>query len=130
MMECLNVFEYEALAETRLDPATWAFFAGGADDEITLRANRSAFERLQLRPRALIDVSMIDTSTNVLGIPVKTPVLIAPTGWQGLAHVEGECATARAIGPAGTVMAVSSFPLRPWNRLPKQRQALCGFNSL
>ena len=85
IMELLNVFDYETLAETRLDPATWAFFAGGADDEITLRANRSAFERLQLRPRALIDVSMIDTSTNVLGIPIKTPLLIAPTGWQGLA---------------------------------------------
>ena len=112
VMECVNVFDYEALAEARLDPATWAFLAGGAGDEVTLRANRSAFERLQLRPRALIDVSKIDTSTTVLGIPVKTPILLAPTGWQGLAHPEGECATARAIGMAGTVMAVSSYASR------------------
>ncbi len=108
-MEPVNIFDYEALAQTCLDAGTWAYFAGGADDEVTLRANRSAFERVQLRPRLLVDVSTIDMKTSVLGTPVHMPILIAPVGFQGLAHPEGECATARALGPTGTLMVVSTF---------------------
>jgi len=111
-MKPVNVFDYEALAKTCLDAGTWAYLAGGTDDEVTLRANRSAFERVQLRPRMLIDVSTIDMRTSVLGIPINTPILIAPMGFQGLAHPEGECATARAIGPVGTIMGVSTFASR------------------
>ncbi len=111
-MEPINIFDYEALAQTRLDAGTWAYFAGGADDEVTLHANRSAFERVQLRPRLLVDVSIIDMKTSALGIPVHMPLLIAPVGFQGLAHPEGECATARALGPGGTLMVVSTFASR------------------
>ncbi|HEU5377050.1 MAG TPA: alpha-hydroxy acid oxidase, partial [Ktedonobacteraceae bacterium] len=111
-MELLSVFDYEALAQTRLDVGTWAYFAGGADDEVTLRANRCAFERVQIRPRVLVDVTTIDMHTSVLGTPVHMPVLIAPVGFQGLAHAEGECATARAAGSAGTLMAASTFSSR------------------
>jgi isopentenyl diphosphate isomerase/L-lactate dehydrogenase-like FMN-dependent dehydrogenase len=111
-MELVNVFDYEALARTYLDAGTWAYFAGGSNAEITLQANRRVFERVQLRPRMLVDVSTINVSTNVLGVPVKMPILIAPMGFQDLAHLEGECATARALGPAGTVMVVSTFASR------------------
>lgn len=120
MIERLTVFDYEAVAQTRLDAATWAFFAGGADGEVTLRANQNAFERLQLRPRALVDVRRIDTSAQVLGIPVNAPILIAPTGWQGLVYEEGECATARAIGSVGTIMVVSSFASRTLEQIAQE----------
>ena len=112
MMEITNVFDYEALARAHLDAGTWAYFAGGADDEITLQENRRAFERVQLRPRMLVDVSTIDMKTSALGTPVHMPLLLAPVGFQGLAHPEGECATARAIGPTGTIMVVSTFASR------------------
>src|SRR5690606_29337351 len=63
----LNLAEYEALARTRLPAAVYDYYAGGADDEITLRANRWVYERLGLRPRVLVDVSRIDMSVELLG---------------------------------------------------------------
>ncbi len=94
-MEPVNLFEYEALAQAKMAPAFWDFYQGGSDDEVTLRANRAAFERIRLRPRVLVDVSAsaLDTRTTVLGTPVSMPVLVAPTALHCLAHPEGECAT-------------------------------------
>jgi isopentenyl diphosphate isomerase/L-lactate dehydrogenase-like FMN-dependent dehydrogenase len=112
-MELVNVFDYESLAQKRMDPGTWAYFAGGSDDEVTLRANRRAFERVQLRPRMLVDVSTINMQTSVIGTPVNMPILVAPVGFQALAHPDGECATARAIIPTGTLMIASTFSSRP-----------------
>jgi isopentenyl diphosphate isomerase/L-lactate dehydrogenase-like FMN-dependent dehydrogenase len=108
----VNVFEYEALAQSRMAPGAWAFYSSGAGDEETLRDNRAAFERLWLRPRVLVDVSAIDMRTAVLGIPVSMPVLIAPTAAQCLAHPDGECATAQAAGRANTLMVASTESTR------------------
>jgi isopentenyl diphosphate isomerase/L-lactate dehydrogenase-like FMN-dependent dehydrogenase len=108
----INLFAYEALARTRLDSATWAYYAGGSDDELTLQENRAAFARLHLRPRVLVDVEHCDLRTTVLGAPLALPVLIAPTAFHTLAHPDGECATAVAAGRAGTVMIASSSATR------------------
>jgi 4-hydroxymandelate oxidase len=107
-----NVQQFELLAQARLDPGAWAFYASGADDEVTLRANRTAFERFQLLPRMLRGIRQADVSTTVLGTPVSLPVLVAPTALQGLACPEGECATARAAGAVGTLMTVSTESTR------------------
>ncbi|HEY7124135.1 MAG TPA: alpha-hydroxy acid oxidase [Ktedonobacterales bacterium] len=107
-MDPMNVQEYEALAQARLDPGAWAFYSSGAEDEVTLRANRAAFERLRLLPRMLRGVRQANLQTTVLGIPVSLPVLTAPTALQGLACPEGECATARAAGAIGTLMTAST----------------------
>jgi isopentenyl diphosphate isomerase/L-lactate dehydrogenase-like FMN-dependent dehydrogenase len=104
----INLHDYEKLARERVERTAWDYYEGGSDDEVTLRANRSAFARLWLRPHVLVDVSACDPRTTVLGIPVSMPVLIAPTGGQGLAHPAGECATARAAGAAGTLMVAST----------------------
>ena len=111
-MEPINISDYEALARARMEPANWDFFAGGSDDEITLRANRTAFERIRLRPRVLVDVNVCDVRTTVLSTPVSMPILIAPTAYHGLAHPEAECATARAAGEAGTLMIASTVSNR------------------
>jgi isopentenyl diphosphate isomerase/L-lactate dehydrogenase-like FMN-dependent dehydrogenase len=111
-MQPVNVFDYEKLAEARMAPASWAYYSGGAGDEETLRANRTAFERIWLRPRVLVDVSTIDTRTSVLGTPVALPILIAPTAAHCLAHPDGECATAQAAGRAGTLMIASTEATR------------------
>jgi isopentenyl diphosphate isomerase/L-lactate dehydrogenase-like FMN-dependent dehydrogenase len=113
-MEPVNVFEYEALAQAQMDPAHWDYIQGGSDDEVTLRANREAFERIQLRPRVLVDVSAsaLNIRTTVLGIPISMPVMVAPMAMHCLAHPEGECATAQAAGMAHTLMIASTTATR------------------
>lgn len=105
----VNLLEIEALARPNLSPAAADYFAGGADDEVTLRANRDTWERLWLRPRYLVDVSRLDLTTTAMGIGLPFPVIIAPTGFQQLAHPEGERAMARAAAAIGTVMTLSTF---------------------
>ena len=104
----INVWDYERLAEDKLDANALAYFAGGAGDEVTLRENVAAFERLKLRPRVLVDVGSVTTRTSVLGTEVALPVLISPLAMQRMAHPDGELATARAAADAGTIMCLSS----------------------
>lgn len=104
----INLFDYEREAEKRIPPASWGYIAGGANDEVTLGANRAAFDRILIRYRTMVDVTTRDLRTTVLGVPVSLPVLIAPTAMQKLAHNEGECATARAARSAGTLMVTST----------------------
>src|SRR3989440_4940111 len=111
-LEPVNVFDFEALAQARMEPAAWDYFQSGVDDEVTLRANCIAFERIRLRPRMLIDVSTCAMRTTGLGTPVSMPILIAPTGFQCLAHPEGECVTAQAAGNVDTLMVASSSATR------------------
>jgi isopentenyl diphosphate isomerase/L-lactate dehydrogenase-like FMN-dependent dehydrogenase len=105
----VNLAEYETLAARRLPRAVWDYYAGGADDELTVRDNRAAYARRKLRPRVLVDVSRLDLGTTVLGIPVAAPVLIAPLAFQKMAHPHGEAGTARAAAAAGTLMIVSTL---------------------
>ncbi|TMD59802.1 MAG: alpha-hydroxy-acid oxidizing protein, partial [Chloroflexi bacterium] len=111
-MEPINLSDYEALAQTHIEPFAWDFIQGGSDDEVTLRANRSAFERIRLRPRMLVKGSTCNLSTTVLGTPVSMPILIAPAANHGMAHAEGECATAQGAALAHTLMTVSTFSTR------------------
>lgn len=111
-MEPINVFEYEILAKERMNPVYWDFYAGGSDDEITMRANQADFARIRLRPRMLADVTQCNTRTSVLGLPVQMPILVAPTSLHCLAHPEGECATAQGTGGAGTLMIASTDATR------------------
>ena len=107
--ELLNVSDYERAAEERLDPASFGYFAGGANDEWTLRENVAAFGRWVLRPRMLVDVSALKAATTVLGTEVSFPVLVAPMAFQGLAHPDGERAMASGAAAAGTVMCLSTL---------------------
>jgi isopentenyl diphosphate isomerase/L-lactate dehydrogenase-like FMN-dependent dehydrogenase len=104
----VNIWDYERLAEEKLDANAHAYYAGGAGDEVTLHDNVAAFERRKLRPRVLVDVDTVTTKTTVLGAEVALPVLIAPLAMQRMAHPDGEEATARAAAAAGTVMCLSS----------------------
>jgi len=109
LVPLVNVFDYEELARQKLSQPFFDYLAGGADDEVTLHRNREAFQRIELRPRALVDVSNVDLATTVLGREVAMPVLLAPVALQRLAHSEGEVASARAAAEAGTIMALSTM---------------------
>ena len=104
----LNLAEIEAAARERLTALAYEYYVGGANDEVTVRENRSAFERLALRYRVLVDVSRRSTQTSVLGQSIELPVLLAPTAFHRLACDEGEIAAARAASAAGTVMILST----------------------
>jgi 4-hydroxymandelate oxidase len=104
----LNLAEVEAAAKGRLTHLAYEYYVGGANDEVTVRENRSAFERLALRYHVLVDVSRRSTKSTVLGTAIDLPVLVAPTAFQRLACDEGEIATARAAAAAGTVMILST----------------------
>ncbi len=104
-----NVAEFEAAARALLPQPVYDYYAGGAEDEQTLRWNRAAFGRFMLRPRVLMDVSRIDTSVTILGERIPVPVLLAPTAFQRLAHTDGERATARAARATGTILVASTL---------------------
>ncbi|MFC0107243.1 alpha-hydroxy acid oxidase [Kibdelosporangium aridum] len=102
-----SVREFEALARDRLPRYAYDFIAGGADDEVTVRANERAFARLRLLPRVLRGHAQRDLCTTLFGNEVTMPVVLSPTAFHRLADPQGEQATARAAAKAGTVMIAS-----------------------
>jgi isopentenyl diphosphate isomerase/L-lactate dehydrogenase-like FMN-dependent dehydrogenase len=104
----VTVDDYEPVARGSVPPDVWDYFAGGAGDEWTLRENGRAFDRWMLRPRFLRAAGDPDPSTSVLGTPLAFPALVAPLGYQYLAHADADRATARGAASAGSIMVVSS----------------------
>ncbi len=92
----LDVWQIKAAAQRQLDLPTWHFIVNGADDGKTMQANREVFDAWQIRARRLVDVSRIDTSLELLGERLASPVILAPVGNQGQIHPDAELATARA----------------------------------
>ena len=105
----MDVAALAAQARELIDAGAYDYYAGGADDEVTLVENETAWQRLRLRPKVLRDVGSVDPSTTVLGQHVAAPLLVAPTAYHRMAHDEGECATARGVAAAGTLMCVSTL---------------------
>jgi isopentenyl diphosphate isomerase/L-lactate dehydrogenase-like FMN-dependent dehydrogenase len=107
--EPVCVADFERLAESRLEPGAFGYYAGGAGDERVLHGNVAGWEQLQLRPRVLVDVTEVSTATTVLGTSVSMPLLVAPTAIQRLAHLDGEPGMAKAAASAGTIMCLSTL---------------------
>jgi 4-hydroxymandelate oxidase len=108
-VELVNLFDYERAAAARVPAHFWDYYRSGANDELTLRDNRAAFERIAIHYRVLVDVSQRSLGARVLGTPVSFPVLVAPTAFHRLAHPDGELASVRAAGAAGTVFILSTL---------------------
>jgi (S)-2-hydroxy-acid oxidase len=108
-LNCLTISELEKLAAERMDKQTRDYYNEGADSGSTLAENISAYQKYRIRPRVLRDISTIDTSVSIFGHKNSIPLGVAPTAMQGLAHSEGELATARACKKTGVVMGLSSF---------------------
>jgi 4-hydroxymandelate oxidase len=88
------------------------YYAGGSGRERTLRANEKAWREVWISPRVLRDVSAVDTATRLLGTEFATPLCVAPTGFHGLAHPDGELATAAGAAAAGALFVLSTRSTR------------------
>jgi 4-hydroxymandelate oxidase len=108
-MAAPSVEEYRQRARHRLPADVWDYLEGGAGSERTLAGNRRAFDRYQVRPRVMVDVSRISTARTLLGAPLATPLGVAPTAYHRLVHPDGELGTARGAGTAGALFVVSMF---------------------
>ena len=104
-----STLEIRAAARSALPRVIFDFVDGGASDEVTMRRNVEAFDRVALSPHFLVDVSEVDLSTTVLGRRVDVPVLGAPTGLCGLVHVAGEAGLARAMQDAGSIYTLAGM---------------------
>lgn len=96
-------------AHERLPKQIWDYSCGGAESEVTLRRNRTAFEHLAFRSRVLRDVSTRDTRTAFLGVPLSMPIMLAPVGSITLFDPDGALACARAAQQAGTAAFIGTL---------------------
>ena len=104
----LTLADYESAARQIMAPSVYEYVAGGAGDEISLRANQTAFDRIFLLPRVLRNVTPVDSSTTLFGKKLAAPILLAPIAYQCTMHPEGELATVRGAGMTGTHFVVST----------------------
>lgn len=106
--EPVGLADYEALAREQLAPQAYAYFAGGAADEFTLRANPQAWARLRLLPRVLRPMAKAHTRVHLLGRDWPQPWLVAPMAAQGLAHAHAEAGLAAAAAAQGAGLVLSA----------------------
>ncbi len=106
---CINIADLRVLARRRLPPMVFDFMDGGADDEISLRRNISAFQDYEFLPSVLVDVSAVKTGTRLFGRDIAMPLMLSPTGMSRLFHHAGEEAVARSAGREGLPYALSTM---------------------
>jgi 4-hydroxymandelate oxidase len=109
--------DLEAAARRKLTDPLWDLVEGGAGEERTVEANRAAFRRYALRPRAFADVSSVDLAAPILGTSFDAPFFVAPTAYQGSIHPDGEVATARAAAAAHVLSVFSTVSTLPLERI-------------
>jgi 4-hydroxymandelate oxidase len=117
-----DVTQFEPLARQRLSKMAYDYVRSGGADEISMRENRAGFERLQLEPRVLVDVSQIDTRVKIFGGEVESPILLAPVAYHRLYHAEGEIGTARGASAAGAGFVISTFTTTAIDEIARNTQ--------
>jgi isopentenyl diphosphate isomerase/L-lactate dehydrogenase-like FMN-dependent dehydrogenase len=114
---CLNVWDLRAAAKRRLPKGVFEFVDRATEDHIAVANNRSAFEHIKLRHRALVDVSGRSVATTLFGKPASLPMAIAPTGAAGLCWHEGELELARAAAKAQIPLTLSTASMTPMEKI-------------
>ncbi len=109
LKSCHNVEDFRELAKKRLPSPIFHYIDGGSDDEVTLKRNTESFNKCDLVPNVLTDVSNVDLSTTVLGQKINFPLFLSPTSMHRLYHHEGESASAKAAEKMGTIFSMSTM---------------------
>ncbi|HYM41942.1 MAG TPA: alpha-hydroxy acid oxidase [Steroidobacteraceae bacterium] len=109
LSRAINIADLRERARRRVPGFAFEYVEGGAEDESSLRGNRSAFERLRFLPQTLIDTSSRQLRTTILGSAAQAPLVIAPTGLNNMLHAEGDLALARAAARLGIPFTLSSL---------------------
>ncbi|CUS11748.1 unnamed protein product [Tuber aestivum] len=107
--QCFNLHDFESVARQVVKKGTWAYYSSGADDEITLRENHSAYHKIWFRPRVLVDVEKVDSSTTMLGSKCEVPFYVTATALGKLGHPEGEVVLTRAAGGHGVIQMIPTL---------------------
>ncbi|KKZ60612.1 L-lactate dehydrogenase (cytochrome) [[Emmonsia] crescens] len=107
--QCYNLLDFEAVARRVMKKTAWAYYSSGADDEISLRENHSAFHKVWFRPRILVDVENVDISTTMLGSPVSVPFYVTATALGKLGHPEGEICLTRAANAHNVIQMIPTL---------------------
>ena len=115
-----SIEDLRRLAKRRLPRAVFDFFDGGAEDEVTLRDNCAAFERVRLAPKMLVGVARIDTETILLGERSKLPIAVGPTGGVGFGWPRGDIGIARAAAAAGIPYTLSTMATASIERVARE----------
>src|SRR5580692_8985705 len=109
LARALNIADLRAVARRRVPHFVFEYVEGGAEDEASLRCNRSAFETLRLIPQTLVDTSSRHLRTEILGRPAAAPLIIGPTGLNGMLHADGDIGLARAAARLGIPFTLSTM---------------------
>ena len=109
LKDCHNIDDFRKLAKKKLPSPIFHYIDGGADDETTLKRNTESFNKCDLIPNVLTDVSNVNTSTTVLGQKIDFPLFLSPTAMHQLYHHDGEKASARAAEKFGTFFSLSTM---------------------
>lgn len=117
LSEILSLHDFEAVARHTMNRRGWNYYSSGADDEITMRENNTAYQRIWFRPRILRDVTKVDFSTEILGHKSSMPVYITATALGKLGHPEGEVVLTRAAHEHGIIQMIPTL-------------ASCGFDEM
>jgi len=104
----INVEDYRQLAKKRLPRMVFDYLDGGAEDEKGLKHNRTVFDNVRLKPQRLVDVNQRSLSTELFGSPLSMPLIIAPTGLNGVLWPKGDIALARSAAKAGIPFVLST----------------------
>ena len=123
LSDFLNLAEFESAARQVLAHPVYEYVAGGAGDEISLRANQTAFDKIFLLPRVLRGVTPVNRSTTLFGTKLPAPVLLAPVAYQRMMHPDGELATVRGAGTMGAPVVVSTNTTVPIEELAAAAQS-------
>ncbi|HXF67057.1 MAG TPA: alpha-hydroxy acid oxidase [Burkholderiales bacterium] len=118
--QAYNIEDLRAIARSRLPRIAWEFLDEGTEDNVTLRANRAAFERIRFLPRVLVDVSRRSQKVTLWGKTFEAPFGIAPTGAAGLYAFEADIALARAAARAGVPFVLSTASFVPLERVLRE----------
>ena len=106
--DALSVKDFEEIAQRKLPAAHWGYVSSGVDDNATYRANLAGFERIELRPRRLADISKTDTRVELFGATFDTPIFLCPLSGQKMFHPEGETGSARAAREKNALQILST----------------------